>query len=181
MDSLGAKKPLGPDGQYVPWMNFGFQSFLHERLHKNLNVFEYGSGYSTVFYARRVGTVMSVEYDETWYETIQDLVPENAMILFMAADADGAYCRSIQSAGRQYEVVIIDGRDRINCIRQSLECLTANGVIVLDDSNREKYRQGIEIAVASGFKVLHFAGLKPLGNGEYRSSVFYREGNCLGL
>jgi protein-L-isoaspartate O-methyltransferase len=40
---------------------------LERRLNKTLSVFEYGSGYSTLFYARCARSVISVEYDQAWY------------------------------------------------------------------------------------------------------------------
>ena len=42
---------VGPDDQPVPWMNYPVVEFLNARLNKSIRMFEYGSGYSTRFYA----------------------------------------------------------------------------------------------------------------------------------
>jgi hypothetical protein len=52
---------------------------------------------------------------------------------------DGDYCRAIGETGDQYDVVIVDSRDRMNCLKQSISALTSRGVILLDDSQRRRY------------------------------------------
>ena len=59
---------------------------------------------------------------------------------------------------QQYDVVIIDGRDRVNCIKQSIKALSTEGVVLLDDSHREKYKEGIDYVKNNGFRSLDFEG-----------------------
>jgi hypothetical protein len=181
IQSLGQGKPVDQNGDPVPWMNFPMISFLEGRLTKDLTLFEFGSGYSTQFLARRVGSIVSVEFDKKWYEMVKLTLPENAELIFAEQDRDGHYCRVVGSLGRRFDVVLIDGVDRVNCIRQSIPTLTARGVILLDDSHREKYRVGIDLAGQQGFRALGIEGLKPTGNARYRTTILYRDGNCLGL
>jgi hypothetical protein len=181
MESLKERKPVKKNGTPVPWMNFPVVQFLEERLTLDLNLFEFGSGYSTFFYANRVGSVTSLEYDQKWFELVKSRVPKNVVVLFKEKDVDGDYCRVIASMKTPYDVIIVDGRDRVNCMKQSVFALTPRGVIILDDSQREYYRDGIEFAKEKGFRTIHFEGLKAYGNGLDRTTIFYREGNCLGI
>ncbi len=162
-------------------MNYPVIRFLEERLNKEMAVFEYGSGFSTRFYAKRVAFVRSVEDNPKWFEIVTQQLPGNAEVILQAADDDGEYCRSINKFENHFQVVIVDGRDRINCFQQSLSCLTNDGVIILDDSARKKYASAIEVGKAAGFKVLHFEGMKPASTGLHRTTLFYRPENCLGL
>ena len=100
---------------------------------------------------------------------------------FIEADVDGEYCRSIRRSGRTYHLVLVDGRDRVNCVKQSIDQLSQEGVVLLDDSEREGYREGIEYACSRGFRRLDFEGLKPTGGKPHRTTIFYRSENCLGL
>ena len=179
--SLQTRKPLDAAGMPVPWMNYGVIKLLDERLHANMNLFEYGSGFSTLFYASRVRSVTSTEHDKTWVDSITEKLPSNARIILRADDEDGEYCRTISTTGQRYDVVVIDGRDRVNCVRQSIPYLTATGVILLDDSDREEYSSGFNILKTAGFKCLSIDGLKPRGGDGYRTTIFYKENNCLGL
>ena len=51
----------------VPWLVFGAIDFLENYLTSTMNVFEYGSGGSTLFLASRVSHVFSVEHDKDWF------------------------------------------------------------------------------------------------------------------
>ncbi|MDM8553380.1 hypothetical protein QUF75_01435 [Desulfococcaceae bacterium HSG7] len=61
----GSKTPL-KDVQ--PWIAFGAIRFLEKHLHEDMHVFEYGIGGSTLFFAKRVKAVVSIEHDKEWYE-----------------------------------------------------------------------------------------------------------------
>lgn len=181
MDSLKESKPIDANGNPIPWMNFTIIKILEDRLTNDLNIFEYGSGYSTNFYAQKVKAVTSVEYDEEWLEVIRPMVPDHVKLIFRTQDVDSEYCRSICSTDEKYDVVIVDGRDRVNCIKQSIASLSPSGVILLDDSQRNSYQEGINFALTNGFKALNFEGLKATGSGIDRTTIFYREGNCLNI
>jgi hypothetical protein len=181
MQSQKERKPIDQNGNPIPWMNFPVVRILEERLTKDLNLFEFGSGYSTLFYAKKVKAVSSVEYDEKWLNIIKLQVPDNVNIIFKREDVDGDYCRAIGETGDQYDVVIVDGRDRVNCIKQSISALSLKGVILLDDSQRERYKEGIGFAKSHGFKALNLEGLKATGTEVDRTTIFYREGNCFDI
>ena len=181
MQSLGAGKPIDRHGNPIPWMNLSVVAMLEERLTPDLKLFEFGSGYSTVFYAARVASVVSVEYDEVWYQAVSARMSHNTTIIFRKNDTDGKYCRVIVGMGEHYDVVIIDGRDRVNCLKQSVPVLSQRGVILLDDSQRERYREGIAFALERGFKALNLEGIKSAGTANDRATILYREGNCLGI
>lgn len=181
MESLRESKPTDLHHDPLPWMNYPVIQLLDSRLRGDQRLFEFGSGHSTHFYARRVRCVTSVEHDEGWFRTVQAQLPGNVELLFREMDIDGDYCRAIAGAGNGFDVVVVDGRDRVNCIRQSIPALSPRGVILLDDSQRERYREGIEFAREQGFRTLDIEGLKATGLGIDRTTIFYRDGNCLGL
>ena len=173
--------PCRPDGSELPWMNYAVIAFLERRLNKTLSVFEYGSGYSTLFYARRVRNVISVEYDQAWIASIGPRLPPNASVLFVPDDVDGDYCRAIARSGDSFDVVVVDGKDRENCVKQSMQALSSRGVIVLDDSQRAGYAPAISYAQDNGYLTVDFEGLKPTESSWFRSTILYRRENCLGL
>jgi hypothetical protein len=181
MESLKRGYPCRRDGSELPWMNYSVIAFLEKQLRKDLTLFEYGSGYSTFFYSRLVGKVTCVEHNRSWYESLEKKIPANVKLIFIKQDYGGDYCRSITLNGQQYDVVVVDGRDRVNCIKQSIEHLSVQGVILLDDSDRDNYSQGIEHAKEAGFLALDFEGLKPTGSGSHKTTIFYRNHNCLGI
>jgi hypothetical protein len=59
----------------TPWMTFPAIAFLKDVLSKESKVFEYGCGYSTVFFNNYVGETVSVEHDMTWVERVKENTP----------------------------------------------------------------------------------------------------------
>ena len=181
LKSLIQQRPVDLHGQPLPWMNYGIIEFLKERLHDDLRIFEFGSGYSTLFYASRVKDICSVEHNADWYQSMSKNLPENATILYQPDNASPDYSSTIKRTSKKYDLVIVDGVDRVRCISESLPMLNEGGVLLLDDSHRQEYEPGIELGKKEGFKVLHFGGIKPAGWRYYRTSLFYQPNNCFGL
>lgn len=181
MRSLADGRPSSRRGQPVPWMNYPVVDLLAGRLTRDCRVFEYGSGYSTAYYASLVGSVDSVEYDQAWRDIVSRTLPDNARVAYVPKDVDGKYCRSVADCGGEFDLVVVDGWDRVNCVRCSLDRLSTRGVVVLDDSDRDGYVEAFELMKSRGFRSLSLSGLKPTGVGREHTTIFYRDGNCLGL
>ncbi len=61
------------------------------------------------------------------------------------------------------------------------DALSDTGVLILDDSHRKEYQTGIDATLSKGFKRLDFEGLKPGRTTLYRTTIFYRAENCIGI
>ena len=58
----------------MPWITFAAITYLKQVLSPDMRVFEYGTGGSTLFFARRVAEVISVEHDPVWYEQLREII-----------------------------------------------------------------------------------------------------------
>lgn len=152
-----------------------------ERLNPSLTLFEYGSGYSTLFFARLVDRVVSVESDRDWFEELRLRCPGNVTLVHQAFEPDAEYCSVVNQGGKKYDVVVIDGYDRQRCAINACAGLTNGGVIILDDANRESNLEAARHLERAGFRRIDFEGLKPGGIVLDRTSVFYKNENCLGI
>ncbi len=175
------REPVDRHGDPIPWVTYSFIDFIETRINKKLSVFEFGSGNSTFFYSKYAGLVVSVEHDKAWYDKIVQSKPENSEMIFCELARGGDYCHMPVKLKEKFDMIIVDGRDRVNCCMQAVNALTANGVIVLDDSEREKYKPGVEFLKSNGFKQLAFTGISPGLFYLKATSVFYRNDNCLGI
>lgn len=173
--------PRSGDGEIIPWMNFQIVSLLKARLDTSMTLFEYGCGYSTQFYARHVGKVHSVEHDRAWFEKVRDMVPANVELAHVLKSDDQSYADSIHARGMRFDVVIIDGVHRIKCLTGCFDSVSERGVIIFDDTERRQFSGCVEIARAAGFRSLDFEGIKPASPEFSRATLFYRDGNCLGI
>jgi hypothetical protein len=181
MASLERGYPCKSDGSEIPWMNYCVVAFLEQRLQSDLRLFEYGSGFSTIFFSHLVESVTAVEHDQKWFDKLKPRLAGNVELLFRREDENGDYCRSIHASGEQYDVVVVDGRDRVNSIKQSLGAMSSRGVILLDDSQRSAYGEGLVLARSQGYLTLDFEGLKPISGEGARTTVMYRRENCLNI
>jgi tRNA A58 N-methylase Trm61 len=168
----------------VPWWTYGavevVDAFLQGR--PGARVFEYGSGASTIWLARRAGRVTSVEHDAGWYDRMRtalalcrgcapidlhlvppDVVPDPDP-LYRSAKSTAAnmsfrsYARHIDMADASYDLIVVDGRARPDCLHHALARLAPEGMIVFDNSHRGRYRLAIQ---SSGLHVRRFRGRAP--------------------
>ncbi|RYG09355.1 MAG: FkbM family methyltransferase [Chitinophagaceae bacterium] len=175
------KAAIDGKGNALPWVTYSFIDFIKDRISKKHNVFEYGSGSSTAFYAKRAKTVVSVEHNEAWYELVSKSNPVNAEIIFCALKRGGSYSNKAADLNRKFEIIIVDGRDRVNCCKNSIAALSEDGVLILDDSERSIYKPAVEFLKAQGFKELSFSGISPGLFYLKATSVFYKANNCLDI
>lgn len=179
--ALKHKSSVNGENEPIPWLTYSFIDFLENRLNKDQSIFEFGSGNSTRYFAKKVNNISSLEHDKAWYESGLKNKPHNANLIFCELDADGNYCRGAINTKQKFDIIIIDGRDRVNCCLQSIEALKEDGVLILDDSERERYTAGRIALIEKGFKELSFSGISPGFFYRKETSVFYRNNNCLGI
>jgi len=168
-------------GKALPWVTYSFIDFIKERINKSQSIFEYGSGNSTIFYAERAGSVTSVEHDKSWFEKVKNTSPANAEMIYCELQRDGEYAKKATLLNKKFDIIIVDGRDRVRCCRYSVDALSPNGIIVLDDSEREVYDPARVLLREKGFKEISFSGISPGLFYEKATSVFYKADNCLGI
>lgn len=152
----------------VPWWTYDaieqVDAFLASR---PVRVFEYGSGASTVWLARRAASVTSVEHDAPWYKAvtaklpmIEGLCPTEVKLaeasgdapaeaLYLSEKANGslanftAYASAIDAEDGLFDLIVVDGRARPACLKHAIPKLAPDGIIVFDNSHRARYRQSI--------------------------------------
>ena len=149
----------------VPWWTFpaidAVERWIAAR-NGDVRVFEYGSGASTVWLARRAARVVSVEHDVGFAKIAAPMLALPNVELRVIEpvrggartrapsgrrgyeDADfSAYVDSIAAGAARYDVVIIDGRARAACLDRAWDCLDAGGLVVFDNSNRQRYQAAL--------------------------------------
>lgn len=62
-----------------PWIPFEAANWLHHYLNRNMKVFEWGSGGSTIFFAERVEEVVTIEHDKNWYAPVSKALAQRGI------------------------------------------------------------------------------------------------------
>lgn len=167
------------DGNPIPWYTYSFILFLEPRIKKSFRVFEYGSGNSTRWYASRVDRISAVEHDKEWIKIVSTLIPSNARVI--PAELGDEYVQAVSQEKKLYNIIVVDGRKRVKCTAFAVDYLTPDGVLILDNSERSWYQEAKDLMEKKGFRKIDFYGMAPIVGHETCSTVFYRDGNCLGI
>ena len=178
-NSFKSNNALDKENNPIPWFTYPIIDFISDRLSKDLEILEFGAGNSTLFFAQRVKTVVSIEHNEKWYKKISQLSPQNVKIILESNLHN--YSKKASVLNKKFDVIIIDGEKRNSCIINSVALLSESGVIVLDDSEREEYRSGISYLRQNNFKSIDFWGIAPGILFKKCTTIFYKRDNYLGI
>ena len=133
-----------------PWIANEVTNFLKKNIKKNTFILEFGSGNSTIFFSKLTKNLFSVEHNKDWYNKIKNKLENDVTYILKSIDYISRppinktfyNCDTIEQLLGQsipdgyFDIIIIDGIDRVNCAYESINKLKKNGILVLDDSNR---------------------------------------------
>lgn len=176
-------KPIDANGNPIPWFTYSAIYFLKKKLagkFSGLKVFEYGSGYSSLWWAGQVESIDSVEHDRGWYEKMSEVNKANLKI-YHKDIKDDAYVSMSKFLNKKYDVIVVDGRRRNECLVTASESVSSEGIIILDNSDRERYVTGIKFLQDLGYSRIEFSGMTPMGVDLSETSIFFRKNNVLGI
>lgn len=179
--SFREKMPVDAEGNPLPWITYPAIEFLTPRVDAGMSVFEYGCGASTLWWAGRVREVVSVEHDRVWYEKLSPRMPANVTLRHVPLGGVDDYPRAVAEYHNRFHLVVLDGRDRVRCSFHTPDSLTPDGVILWDNSDRSEYAEGYRFLGDRGFRRIQFTGYAPGCIDKTETSIFYRDGNCLGI
>lgn len=185
--SIGWKKSFiegfsqDDEGFELPWMTYDAIDFFSSILNKNHEIFEFGCGASTLFFARKVKKVTSLETNEMWKkiisEKLQNASLSNVEITLMQDGIDNnSYENYTKNFQKKFDFIIIDSIKRFNCAINSIDSLKSGGFLVLDDSQRKHYDKIFAFLEKEGFKRQDFPGISP-GDLKEKNTTFFRKNN----
>jgi hypothetical protein len=164
-----------------PWMTPAAVKHLDHLLSAEDVVLELGSGASTAWYARRVRRVVSLEPNPSWAERVKAALADHPNAEVRVGSIEALFAAAFLEL--HPTVLIVDHTDeprfsRTDAIRFALidgtmQRLIMPRLIVLDDSDRTRYRPAIDIL--GRWSVNRFTGFrdKPLRLTE--TTVFTRD------
>lgn len=176
--SAVTRRSIDATGAPVPWYTYAAIDFIDSRLRPQMRVFEYGTGHSTLWFAQRVAAVLGCEHDSAWLQIVAPQLPPNAKVLHRPAESIADYVQTLPQSGQQFDVVIVDGLARNECLQIVSAGLSEGGVVILDNADQSQYASGISSLLQQGFRRIDFTGLGPINVFGWTTTVFYRPQNC---
>lgn len=168
--TMNSGLPMDASGQAIPWFTYPATDFLSQLDFAGCNVFEYGSGQSTLFWAKRAKNVCSTEADSDWYNKVLSKAPANVQLQLAENAKD--YAGSITYRSMLFDVIVVDGIHRYKCIDYVDSHLKNTGFIIFDNS--DWYPNCCARLRDMGFIQLDYCGFGPINNYTWCTSFFLR-------
>jgi len=112
----------------LPWYTRGALEWITSRDTANWRVFEFGGGYSTIWWRLHCRKVDTVDGSLRWAE---------AMGITYADSLEG-YLNYIEKSNELYDCIIVDGEWRKFCVQKAKHYLKESGHIIIDNYRDEQ-------------------------------------------
>ncbi len=150
----------------APWLTSDAISMLERFLKKDMRGFEWGSGRSTIWLAKRGGALVSVEDNQDWYERVKPRLSGLNVDYRYVAGGGAPYAGQIETfPDRSFDFILVDGSARDACIAAAASKIKHNGMIVVDNADLD-----IDVTPLKPFEHIRTS------NGIWRTDIFI---NCV--
>jgi len=171
-----SQKALDKNGQPLPWYSYPAIEFLKTKNFSNKTVLEFGSGQSTLWWAKVSKSVKSFEKDETWYKNIKENIPNNVQVIHLQEETEIEILNTIEQIlkleNKKYDVIIIDGLFRKQLCKTAMLYLKEFGIIITDNSEGYGFKEAFD---GTGFKRVDFHGFSPGVVLKQATSFFFKD------
>lgn len=174
--TINSRSCTNKDNQEIPWYTYPAIEYLNNIDFSEKIIFEYGSGNSSVYWARKAKAVFSVEHDKEWYKELNKKLSKNQNISF--CESENSYLKAIKNISEKIDVIVIDGIYREKCAKLVKEHLSERGIVILDNSDWYKetskyFREELDLIEVD------FHGFGPINNYTWTTSIFFTRGVML--
>jgi hypothetical protein len=156
------------NGEPIPWITYPAIEFLKQLDLRDLTVFEYGCGGSTVFWSRIAKRVDSVEHEEEFHRLFAPALPANCTLALEVFPE--AYVNA-PARGGPYDIIVIDGHSRVKCSEVAPRHLKPGGFIILDNS--DWFHEASENLRNADLIEVDLAGMGPISDFVSTTSFYF--------
>ena len=163
-------RPINASGEPIPWFTYPAIDYLMSFDLSQRSVFEWGAGYSTLFWCKRAKRVVSIETDTAWHLEISKLVAPSCTIHLLPPDIS-VYCGFVDQYDC-FDIIVVDGpgETRFGCCRKAVNHISADGLIILDNS--DSWPQCAAFLRTCNLIQVDFTGFAPLSVNAHTTSIF---------
>lgn len=123
---------------------------------EHLRVLEWGSGLSTILLCaelKKDSYILSIEHNNEYQINIPELEIKRLKQVFLTAQKpfgkSEAYTTypiyDVLESGELFDLILIDGRNRTDCLAIAAMLLAPDGVVILGDAERENYQKAFPL------------------------------------
>lgn len=166
-NSYLSKNSIDSKDEPIPWFTYPSIEYLSQLDLSQCLILEWGIGNSTLFFAKRCQKIISIEHNTDWYNLITDKMPTNS---FSYLVSENEYAEFPKQLNEKFDVIIVDGIKRQECLNTSLQLLKRGGIIIFDNSDRNP--EFCETLRNENLIEIDFHGFGPIVNFTTTTSIF---------
>lgn len=146
----------------LPFMNETEIVHLMKYISRDTNLLEIGGGGSTAFLSKFVKSILTIEHNKQWgfeiYDSLKSVrnnftinviepnFPQQHPFQPAQPNQFDNYINYIKSIDKEFDVILIDGRDRVRSVEATIDKLVYGGYMIIHDFwNRPKYHSVLNI------------------------------------
>lgn len=129
-----------------PWFSYRAQRKIAQILLPDSAVVEFGSGMSTLWFAKRCALLYSIEHNPVWYARVKSCISAQKInnVRYFLRDKS-CYAELSCCQDRSLDFILIDGIERPACVQTAEQKIKRGGWIYLDNTDRmEQAKSGNE-------------------------------------
>lgn len=119
------------NGLIFPWYTKPFLDELKTWELEDKIVWEYGIGTSSIWWANKCFKLYGVDSDPNWFGSVFNNVGQIANIV-LREDPE-RYVNAIYDHNFKFDIIVIDGIERDECVKPAIDRLKEDGVLIIDN------------------------------------------------
>lgn len=142
----------------MPWLNYEIISFIKKQ--PKMEVIEFGSGGSTLWFARNNFFILSIEHSLSWKNQVYTWCKDenlSSLVDLHYVHADPNKQNDAEKYLKPFHqrkikgpfCILVDGIFRNQCLLACLPLIQSGAIMILHDSNREEYQEAIQVCAQS--------------------------------
>jgi hypothetical protein len=169
-NSMRRQAAVNSVGDPIPWYTYACIEYLRCFNFSDCDVFEFGAGNSSLFWAGLARNVTSVENDPDWYAQILGKALPNQQVMLCQQEYE--YVAALASSRQSFHVIVVDGKWRKSCVEEAILHIADGGMILLDNSDWHPLT--CSLLRERGFFQIDFSGPGPINEYCWTTSIFVR-------
>lgn len=162
-------RPVDARGDPLPWFTYPAIEFLEQLDFSAKRIFEFGAGNSTLYWSRRSAEVVSVESDPAWHGHLAARVGSNVRLILEPEPA--AYVAALDREAVSFDVIVVDGLERLACSQAAQTRLRPGGLVILD--NADWHPRCAAVLRQAGLLQVDMTGFGPVNGYSWTTSLFF--------
>lgn len=123
----------------APWLGHEMMRILESWLMPDDRGLEWGSGRSTIWFAERIGSLVSVEHNPAWYSRVNAELKAKGLqtVEYHLCKNEDEYSNVANAfSSESFDFCLVDGVARDECALAAISLIKPGGIVIVDDFNR---------------------------------------------